>query len=95
MIIKNWIFDLDGTLTQHDVTFDSLKREFNIPKNVHILEYMRSIDERKAIVIRERLRQIESKMIENSNSSPNADKLLSHLRKKKLQTRNINEKYQG
>ena len=43
---KAFIFDMDGTLVDSFLDFDSMREELNFPKGVPLLEYIESMGER-------------------------------------------------
>ena len=56
---KNWIFDLDGTLTVSVHDFDYVRSELGLDDGVPILEALKSMPSEKAAPLWQRLNEIE------------------------------------
>lgn len=56
---KQWIFDMDGTLTVPVHDFDEIRRILGVPVGGDILKYLSDLPEEKARVLREKLDKIE------------------------------------
>lgn len=77
---KGIVFDLDGTLIDSPLCFDSIRRQLDIPSGEYILEYL---DNLPAEVKTQKLKKLEEIEIEAARSSillPGAGELLLELK---------------
>lgn len=76
---KNWIFDMDGTLTiaQHD--FDAIRDELGLPVGLPILESLDLLPEEQSAPLHERLNQIELEIAADSKAAQGVEQLLEKL----------------
>lgn len=76
---KNWVFDMDGTLTiaQHD--FDAIRDELGLPESLPILESLDLLPKEESELLHKRLDQIELDIAAESKMADGADKLLETL----------------
>ena len=78
---KNWVFDMDGTLTiaQHD--FDAIRDELGLPEGLPILESLDLLSKEESEPLHQRLEQIELDIAAESKMADGADQLLETLLK--------------
>ena len=76
---KNWIFDMDGTLTiaQHD--FDAIREELGLPFGLPILESLDQLSEEESIPLHKRLNEIELDIAAESKAAEGSEQLLELL----------------
>ncbi|TGL40347.1 HAD family hydrolase [Leptospira perdikensis] len=83
---KNWIFDMDGTLTIANHDFDAIKRELEIPLDTDILTSLSKLSKEEAEKKHTQLNGIELKIAKSSIPSPGSSELLQEI---KTQTNNL------
>lgn len=83
---KNWIFDMDGTLTIAKHDFDAIKRELEIPLDTDILTSLSKLPTEEAKKKHVLLNTIELKIAKLSIPSPGSTDLLRELNAK---TKNV------
>lgn len=83
---KNWIFDMDGTLTIAKHDFDAIKIELKIPLDTDILTSLSKLPELEAKKKHIQLDEIELKIAKLSIPSPGSSEILNEL---KTQSTNI------
>lgn len=83
---KNWIFDMDGTLTIASHDFDAIKRELEIPLDTDILTSLSKLSKEDAKKKHNQLDEIELKIAKLSIPSPGSSKLLEEI---KTQSNNL------
>ncbi|MCW7493539.1 HAD family hydrolase [Leptospira sp. 2 VSF19] len=76
---KNWIFDMDGTLTIAKHDFDAIKRELEIPFDTDILTSLSNLPKEEAKLKHIQLDSIELKIAKLSTPSPGCFDLLKEL----------------
>src|SRR5512133_3333156 len=76
---RNWIFDLDGTLTKpvHDFTF--ICRELSIPDRSDILGHLDTLEPFEAAVRHARLSEIELELARGAEAADGALALIESL----------------
>lgn len=83
---KNWIFDMDGTLTIANHDFEAIKRELEIPLDTDILTSLSKLSKEEAEKKHIQLGEIELKIAKLSIPSPGSSELLQEI---KTQTKNL------
>lgn len=83
---KNWIFDMDGTLTIANHDFDAIKRELELPLDTDILTSLSKLSKEEAEKKHLQLGVIEHKIAKLSIPSPGSTELLREI---KTQTNNL------
>jgi len=78
---KNWIFDLDGTLTVAIHDFDAIRDDLGIPQGKRILEAISEMPSDQAQLLHQRLDEIEMELASHTKPQDGAMELLSHLHK--------------
>lgn len=81
---KNWIFDMDGTLTIAKHDFDAIKRELEIPLDTDILTSLSKLSKEEANKKHKILNSIELRIAKLSTPSPGSADLLKELNEKKM-----------
>ncbi len=88
--LKAFIFDMDGTLVDSKLDFDSMREELSFPKGIPLLEH---IEELKAHVSAERIQyfydvihQYEMEGAKASELMPGVSEFLSYLNKEGIKT---------
>lgn len=76
---KNWIFDLDGTLTVAVHDFKAIKAALVIPPEADILGHLDSLPEKESIAMHRKLDSIELELSRQATAAPGAFELLAHL----------------
>ncbi|TGL88767.1 HAD family hydrolase [Leptospira congkakensis] len=82
---KNWIFDMDGTLTIANHDFQAIKRELNIPLDIDILTSLSKLPNEEAEKKHSQLNKIELKIAKTSVPSPGSFELLQKIKTEKNQ----------
>ncbi|PJZ44547.1 HAD family hydrolase [Leptospira brenneri] len=77
---KNWIFDMDGTLTVANHDFEAIKRELNLPLETDILTSLSKLTKEEADKKHIHLNQIELKIAKSSVPSPGSFELLRNIK---------------
>lgn len=76
---RNWIFDMDGTLTVAVHDFEAIRKALGIGPRVPILEAIDRMPEPEATEKRIRLDELECELAERSTPMPGAGELLDAL----------------
>ena len=83
MSIRAVIFDLDGTLTEPFLDFDTIRREMGMPEDgMPILEAMGKMGNKERQRAEEILAAHEARAVENSRLNPGARQTLAALRRR-------------
>lgn len=77
---KGIVFDLDGTLIDSPLCFDSIRRQLDIPGGEYILEHLDQLPIEVKIKKLQVLEEIELKAARNAVLLPGAGELLAELR---------------
>jgi len=92
---KNWVFDMDGTLTVAAHDFDSFKAAHQLPADQPILEFLETVDPERANAIQRALRAWETQIAQKALPALDALSLLSALQDRQanlsILTRNTKE----
>ncbi|MCP4295820.1 MAG: HAD family hydrolase [Proteobacteria bacterium] len=83
--IKNWIFDLDGTLTNPIHNFDAIRANLGIPVGVDILNYLAGKSMEDQQKLHQRLNDIELDLAKCATPSSGAVELIERLVDKNCQ----------
>ena len=78
---KNWIFDLDGTLTVAVHDFDAIRKELGIPAGLPIVKTIKSLPENESVVLQNKLHEIEEKLARNASPAHGVQTLLENLQR--------------
>ena len=78
---KNWIFDLDGTLTVAVHDFDAIRKELGIPAGLPIVKTIKSLPENESVVLQNKLHEIEEKLARNASPAQGVKTLLEKLQR--------------
>lgn len=78
-IIRNWIFDLDGTLTRPVHDFAMIKRELDIPEHADILDFLEGLTGTDRQKRYDRLHAIEEELASCAVMAPGAACLVEKL----------------
>ena len=78
---KNWLFDMDGTLTHAIHDFDAMRLELGLPEGKPILEAMAELPESQANLISKQLNEMEYGIASQATAQPHSKELLSLLQK--------------
>ncbi|MFA5189078.1 MAG: HAD family hydrolase [Verrucomicrobiia bacterium] len=78
-MIRGIIFDMDGTLTEPHIDFQSLRRELGVMVG-DIVDHLKSVDEAERRRLESILHRIEDEAAVNSTLQPGAAELLDTLR---------------
>ena len=76
---KNWIFDLDGTLTVAVHDFNAIRNELGIPAGQPILKTIESLPENESLILQQKLQKIEEKLARNARPAKGVKNLLEAL----------------
>jgi len=76
---KNWIFDMDGTLTVACHDFAQIRRDLGMPQDKPILEEIDKLPQNQAQKLHKKLYDIEFEIAHQAQAQPHAKSLLSHL----------------
>ena len=79
---KNWIFDMDGTLTLACHDFAQIRRQLGMPQDKPILEEINKLPQEQAEKLHQQLYDIEFELAHQAKAQPHAETLLSHLRER-------------
>lgn len=79
LFAKNWIFDLDGTLTKPILDFPKIKRRLGLPSDRGILETLKLMEPDRADQVSKALAAIELEMAGKAVAAAGALELVSHL----------------
>ncbi len=80
--LKNWIFDMDGTLTMAIHNFDHIRAALALPENCDILaEIENTSDLEVQKLLREKLNTIELQLAYNAEKQDGIIELLTYLKK--------------
>ncbi|TGK79152.1 HAD family hydrolase [Leptospira noumeaensis] len=82
---KNWIFDMDGTLTIANHDFQAIKQELNIPLDMDILTSLSKLSKEEAEKKHNQLNQIELKIAKTTVPSPGSFELLQKIKSENYQ----------
>jgi HAD superfamily hydrolase (TIGR01509 family) len=77
---RHWVFDLDGTLTVAVHDFAVIRSELGVPDGSDILDFLASLGEQDALVLHNRLQQIELELTRVTVAAAGAPELLRQLR---------------
>jgi HAD superfamily hydrolase (TIGR01509 family) len=77
--VRNWVFDMDGTLTVAVHDFAAIKRELDLPLDQPILESLDQLPAALAQEKRRRLDEIEFELVKATQPAPGAYALLETL----------------
>ncbi|TGN20014.1 HAD family hydrolase [Leptospira idonii] len=77
---KNWIFDMDGTLTLAMHDFSSIKQELGLPGHLDILTGIGLLPKEEAEEKHKKLNAIELKIAKQAQASPGTHDLLRKIR---------------
>ena len=76
---KNWIFDLDGTLTVAVHDFDAIRTELGISAGLPIIKTIKSLPEKESALLQDKLQVIEEKLARNARPARGVKTLLENL----------------
>ena len=76
---KNWIFDLDGTLTVAVHDFNAIRNELGIPEGHPIIETIESLPGNESLALQQKLQDIEEKLARNAKPAQGVKVLLEAL----------------
>jgi len=82
---RNWIFDMDGTLTVAVHDFDAIRRDLGLPEGAEILETLAAMPESRSRPLHEKLDVIESGLTLLARPSTGAALLLERLGAHRIQ----------
>lgn len=77
---KAVVFDMDGTLIDSPLCFETIRRELEIPKESYILEYLSELERPEREKKMKRLEEIEHEASKSASAFPGVVELLSRLR---------------
>ncbi len=77
---RNWIFDMDGTLTVAAHDFDAIRAELGLPAGEPILETLASMPSERARELTARLDEIELGIARRARAQAGAPELLQELK---------------
>ena len=77
--MKNWIFDLDGTLTKPIHDFDSLRKRLGLAKDTPILQAINDAPEPRSSWLAQGVAEWEWSLAEKAEAAPDAQALLASL----------------
>ena len=81
---RNWIFDMDGTLTIAVHDFPKIKAELGLPLDRGILEVLAEMEPEQATKINDRLDEIEHDLACKATPAEGAQEFLEALARKKV-----------
>lgn len=76
---RHWIFDLDGTLTVAIHDFTSIRRMLGVPDGTDILVHLEGLPEREAVLMKQRLHEIEVELAGRTEAAEGAVRLFQVL----------------
>ena len=76
---KHWIFDMDGTLTQHMHDFVDMRRQLGLPEDMMMLEAIANLPEAEAAILHQKLENMELEYAEKAQPMPHVHDLLETL----------------
>lgn len=76
---RNWVFDLDGTLTLPVHDFGEIRTALNVPDGMDILHHLATLPDDQAWPLHQRLDGIERTLITRTAPAPGAQALVSLL----------------
>jgi len=76
---RHWVFDLDGTLTVAIHDFASIREALEVPPGVDILEHLDALPAAQALIMRQRLVDIENELAGRTEPAEGALLLLGEL----------------
>jgi len=76
---RNWIFDLDGTLTMPVHDFAYIRRELAIPDGSDILGHLHTLAPAEAVLRHDRLNEIELELARDAKAADGALSLIESL----------------
>jgi phosphoglycolate phosphatase-like HAD superfamily hydrolase len=79
---KHWVFDLDGTLTLPVHDFPLIRRVLGIPQGVDILGYLAALPDAEAQPLHDKLRDIETGLLERIEPAPGTVSLIGALHRR-------------
>ena len=77
---QNWIFDMDGTLTQPVHDFEEIRTILGIPSQTPILEYIQKLPEFEAKQVKQRLDDLEMEIAHDAVAQAGVPELLAELK---------------
>ena len=81
---RNWIFDMDGTLTIAVHDFPKIKKELGLPGDRGILEVLAEMEPAEAAIINQRLDEIEHELARDATPAHGAHEFLEALAAKNV-----------
>lgn len=79
---KHWVFDLDGTLTLPVHDFSVIRQSLGVPQGIDILGHLASLPDPEAQPLHERLKAIETELLERIEPAPGMVRLIETLQKR-------------
>ncbi|WP_395374078.1 HAD family hydrolase [Marinicella sp. W31] len=76
---KHWIFDMDGTLTQHMHDFVGMRRQLGLPDDMMMLEAIDTLPEKEAADLHQKLERMELEYAEKAQPMPHIHDFLEIL----------------
>ncbi len=83
---KAIVFDLDGTLIDSPLCFETIKRELDIPSGDYILEHLDTLPAASRAIKHKRLEEIEVEAARSAILFPGVSELLVELKNYKIKT---------